>query len=154
MSGGPAGNGPFLYDEGPEPLHTGTPRRSGRFLVVIFGVTVLLAVLSVVLLPLVKGSPGDQSREVVQVFLAALHKGDDETAYQLLCRQEQGDLSPADVAGRYLGAGTGSVVGASDAVLHGAPAQHVRVEWDDGSRTTLTVVNVDGPHVCGVTPER
>ena len=23
-------NGPFLYDEGPEPLHTGTPRRSGK----------------------------------------------------------------------------------------------------------------------------
>jgi hypothetical protein len=146
-------NGPFLYDEGPEPLHTGTPRRSGKLLVLIFGATALLAVLSVVLLPLVKGSAGAQSREVVQVFLAALHKGDDETAYQLLCRQQQGDLSPGDVGGRYLGTGTGSVVGTSDASLHGAPAQDVQVEWDDGARTTLTVVNVDGPHICGVRPK-
>jgi hypothetical protein len=142
--------GPFLYDEGPEALHTGKPRRSGKLLVLIFGVTALLAVLSVVLLPLVKGSAGDQSREVVQVFLAALHKGDTETAYQLLCRQEQGTVTPAGVAGRYLGAGSGSVVGSSDATLHGAPAQHVTVRWDDGSRSTMTVVNDDGPHVCGV----
>ena len=144
-------NGPFLYDEGPEPLHTGTPRRSGKFLVLVFGATVLVAILSVVLLPLVRGSAGDQSREVVQVFLAALHKGDNETAYQLLCRQEQGKLSPDGVARRYLGDGTGAVVGASDAELGGAPAQHVRVEWDDGSRSTMTVINDDGPHVCGVT---
>jgi hypothetical protein len=143
--------GPFLYDEGPEPLHTGTPRRSGKFLVLIFGATALLAVLSVVLLPLLKGSAGDQSREVVQVFLAALDKGDDETAYQLLCRQEQAKSSPEGVAGRYLGNGSGEVVGASDAEVGGKPAQRVAVEWGDGSRTTLTVVNVDGPHVCGVT---
>jgi hypothetical protein len=151
VSGGPAANGPFLYEEGPEPLHTGTPRRSGKLLVLIFGVTALLAVLSVVLLPLLKGSGGDQSREVVQVFLAALHKGDTETAYQLLCRQEQGAVSPGDVAKRYLGPGSGSVVGSSDATVRGAPAQHVTVQWDDGSRSTMTVVNDDGPHVCGVT---
>ena len=64
--------GPFLYEDGPEPLHTGSPRRSGKLLVLVFGATALVAVLMVVLLPLVKGSAGDQSREVVQVFLAAL----------------------------------------------------------------------------------
>ena len=30
-------SGPFLYDDGPAPLHTGTPRRSGKLLVAIFG---------------------------------------------------------------------------------------------------------------------
>ena len=145
--------GPFLYDEGPEALHTGTPRRSGKYLVLIFGATVLVAVLSAVLLPLVKGTAGDQSREVVQVFYAALDKGDEDTAYQLLCRQQQARMSPGDVAGRYVGDGSAAVVGTSDARFGGAPAERVRVEWDDGSHSTLTVVNVDGPHVCGVTPK-
>jgi hypothetical protein len=145
--------GPFLYDEGPEQLHTGTPRRSGKLLVLVFGATVLVAVLMVFLLPLVKGSAGDQSREAVQVFLAASAKGDTDTAYQLLCPQEQAKVAPEGIAARYLGAGTGKVVGTSDAELAGAPAQRVQVEWADGSRTTMTVVNTDGPHVCGVTPK-
>jgi hypothetical protein len=46
--------GPFLYDEGPEQLHTGTPRRSGKLLVLVFGATAVVAVLMAVLLPLVK----------------------------------------------------------------------------------------------------
>jgi|tagenome__1003787_1003787.scaffolds.fasta_scaffold20345155_2 hypothetical protein len=141
--------GPFLYEEGPEPLHTGAPRRSGKVLVAVFGGTVLVAVLMAVLLPLVKGSAGDQSREVVGVFLAALGKGDTDTAYQLLCKQEQAHVSPDGVAERYLGEGTGRVVGASDAELRGHPAQRVRVEWADGTRSVMTVVNDDGPHVCG-----
>ena len=152
MSGGPAENGPFLYDEGPEPLHTGTPRRSGKVLVAVFGATVLDAVLMAVLLPLVKGSAADQSREAVQVFLAALDKGDTETAYQLLCEKERAAVSPDAVAGRYVvGDGPGRVVAASDAEADGAPAQQVRVRWSDGSLSRFTVVNSDGPHVCGVT---
>jgi hypothetical protein len=144
--------GPFLYDDGPEPLHTGAPRRSGKFLIIIFGATALLAVLSVVLLPLVKGSAGDQSREVVQVFLAALDKGDTETAYQLLCAKEQAAVPQDGVAARYvLGGGPGQVVGTSDAEAAGAPAQRVRVQWADGSLSRFTVVNSSGPHVCGVT---
>jgi hypothetical protein len=107
----------------------------------------------VFLLPLVKGSAGDQSRQAVQVFLAALAKGDNDTAYQILCQQEQGKVAPEGIAGRYLGDGTGRVVGTSDAEVAGAPAQRVKVEWADGSRTTMTVVNVDGPHVCGVAPK-
>jgi hypothetical protein len=143
-------NGPYLYDDGPEPLHTSTPRRRHGLLLWVFGGTALVAALMVVLLPLVKGSPGDQSRQAVQVFLAALHKGDTDTAYSLLCEQERAHLAPGDVAARYLGDGTGSVVGTSDAEVGGGPAQRVSVEWDDGSRTTMTVINSGGPHVCGV----
>jgi hypothetical protein len=144
--------GPFLYDEGPEQLHTGTPRRSGRLLVMVFGATALVAVLMVVLLPLIKGSGADQSREVVQVFLAALDQGDVETAYLLLCEDERADVQPDAVAGRYLGDVPGQVVDASDAEVGGDPVQHVQVRWDDGSLSRFTVVNSDGPHVCGVTP--
>ena len=152
MSAGPAGEGPFLYDERPEPLHTGTPRRSGKYLVLIFGATVLLAVLSAVLLPLVKGSAGHQSRQAVQVFLAALSKNDTETAYDLLCDQERAAVKPADVAARYVAGQTpGKVAGTSDARLDGVPAEHVRVRWADGSFSRFTVVNSNGPHVCGVT---
>jgi hypothetical protein len=145
--------GPFLYDEGPEPLHTGAPRRSGKLLVAIFGGTVLVAVLMAVLLPLVKGSAGDQSREAVQVFLAALDKGDTDTADQMLCDKERAAVKPGDIAARYvIGGGPGKVVSASDAEVGGALAQQVRVRWPDGSLSRFTVVNSDGPHVCGVTP--
>jgi hypothetical protein len=144
--------GPFLYDEGPEPMHTGTPRRSGKYLVLIFGATVLLAVLSAVLLPLVKGSAGDQSRQAVQVFLAALSKNDTETAYDLLCDKERAAVKPADVAARYVGGeAPGKVAGTSGSQVDGAPAEHVRVRWADGSLSRFTVVNSNGPHVCGVT---
>jgi hypothetical protein len=143
--------GPFLYDEGPEPLHTGSPRRSGKYLVLIFGATVLLAVLAVVILPLVKGSAGDQSRQAVQVFLAALSKNDTETAYDLLCDKERAAVQPEDVAARYVvGGGPGQVVKESDGQADGAPVEHVRVQWADGSLSRFTVVNSNGPHVCGV----
>jgi hypothetical protein len=143
-------NGPFLYDEGPEPLHTGTPRHSGKWLVAIFGGTVLVAVLMVVLLPLVTGSPGDQSRQAVQVFLAALDKGDTDTAYQVLCEKERAAVRPEGIAARYLvGGGPGRVGAASDG---DGGTQLVRVRWSDGSSSEFTVVNSDGPHVCGVTP--
>ena len=144
--------GPFLYDEGPEPLHTGSPRRSGKFLVLVFGATAVVAVLMAVLLPFVRGSAGDQSREVVQVFLAALDRGDDDTAFQLLCAEERAELASDEVAGRYLaGDGPGEVVAVSDDEVDGDPVQRVQVAWDGGSSAEFTVVNSDGPHVCGVT---
>ena len=40
-------NGPFLYDDGPAPLHTGTPRRRPWLLLAIFGGTAVVAVLMV-----------------------------------------------------------------------------------------------------------
>jgi len=147
-------SGPFLYDEGPEPLHAGPGRSRRGLLVWVFGGTVLVAVLMVVLLPLVRGSAADQSREVVQVFLAALDKGDNETAYQLLCEKERADLAPDAVAGRYLaGSGAGTVASVVDAEVDGDPAELVRVDWPGAPSTEITVVNADGPHVCGVTPE-
>jgi hypothetical protein len=145
--------GPFLYDDDPAPLHTGTPRRRQGLLLWLFGGTALVAVLMVVAMPLVKGSPGEQAREVTGVFLAALDKGDNETAFQLLCEAERGTLTPDTVAGRYLaGDGAGQIVSARAADVDGSPVQQVRVQWPDGSLTQLTVVNSDGPHVCGVTP--
>ena len=145
--------GPFLYEEGPPERSTSTPRRRQGLLLWVFGGTVLVAVLMVVLLPLVKGSAGDQSREVVQVFLAALDKGDTDTAYQLLCAQERTNVAPDDVAAKYLGGdGAGRVVSAADARLDGEPAQRVRVDWPGKPSTDITVVNADGPHVCGVAP--
>jgi hypothetical protein len=105
----------------------------------------------VVLLPLIKGTGEDQSRQVVQVFLAALDKGDTETAHQLLCDDERAHLAPGDVAGRYLVEGGGGQVGSVDrAEVRGEPVRRVAVEWSDGSRSRFVVVNADGPHICGV----
>ena len=142
-------NGPFLYDDGPEQLHTGTPRRSGKILVLVFAATVVVAVLMAVLLPLVKGSPEDQAREVTTVFLAALDKGDTETAYGLLCEDERARLAPEDVGAEYLaGDGIGRVVSVEEA--EGRPTREVDVEWTGGERARFVVVNSDGPHICGV----
>ena len=146
--------GPFLYDDGPERLHTSTPRRRQGLLLWLFGGTALVAVLMIVLMPVLRGSPGEQSQQVVEVFLTALDQGDNETAYQLLCETERAEVTPDDMAARYLGgAGTGDVVAVSDDEVGGDPVQRVQVEWPDAPSTEFTVVNADGPHVCGVTPE-
>ena len=142
-------NGPFLYDEGPEQLHTGTPRRSGKLLVLVFGATAVVAVLMAVLLPLVKGSPEDQAREVTGVFLAALDKHDTETAYGLLCEHERQRLQPGEIADEYLdGTGVGRIV----SVERGkdADSRRVEVEWPGGGRATYDVVSTDGLRICGV----
>src|SRR5215218_8905215 len=144
-------NGPFLYDDNPEPLHTGAPQRSGKILVLVFGATVLIAVLMVVLLPLVKGSAEDQAREVTGVFMAALDKGDTETAYQLLCDDERGRLDPEGIGAEYLaGDGLGRVVSVEDAEFQGQPSQEVGVEWPEGGSATFVVVKSDGLRICGV----
>jgi hypothetical protein len=141
--------GPFLYDEGPEQLHTGTPRRSGKLLVLVFGATAVVAVLMAVLLPLVKGSPEDQAREVTGVFLAALDQGDTETAYGLLCEDERARLAPEDISAEYVaGEGVGRVVSVEGG--DGERSREVDVEWSGGGRARFVVVNSDGPHVCGV----
>ena len=139
--------GPFLYDDGPAPLHTGTPRRRGGLLLAIFGGTVVVAVLMVLALFLLKGTPEDQARETAGVFLAALEQGDDETAHQLLCQAERANLSPASVAPVYLADTPGRVVG-SDA----APGGKLRVEvaWADGTASEWAVITEDGPRICGI----
>jgi type II secretory pathway pseudopilin PulG len=140
--------GPYLYDEGPTPLHTGTPRRRRGALVAILAGTVLVAILMVVALPLVQGTAKDQAQQVAGVFVAALAKGDTETAYGLLCDSERARLQPADVGPAYLGPGTGHVVdtrksGSDEAVV---------VRWSDASTSTLTLVSQGGARVCGVHP--
>jgi hypothetical protein len=146
--------GPYLYDDDPVPLHTGTPRRRRGLLVAVFGGTALAAVALAVALPLVRGSAADQATEAATVFVAALRAGDTGTAYQLLCDAERARLRPDDVAGEYLRPGTGRVAGAEGEERAGRPAQRVEVRWtDDGavSSTFLTVVNESGAHVCGTT---
>ena len=141
--------GPFLYDDDPAPLHTGTPRRSGKLLVLIFGGTVVVAVLMALALALFKGSPEEQAREVAGVVLSALRQGDTETAHQLLCEDERARLTPDEVGAAYLGAGVGEVEGAEDATLDGDPAQRVLVRWADGATSELVVVNEGGGRICG-----
>jgi hypothetical protein len=139
--------GPFLYDDDPAPLHTGTPRRATGPLLWIFGGTVAFAVLMVVLMTVVRGSGEEQAREVAGVFVAALQQGDTETAHELLCQAERVRLTPDEVAGAYLGEGTGEV----GAVRGDGDARRVPVQWSDGTTSELTVIGEDGPRVCGVT---
>jgi hypothetical protein len=142
-----APQGPFLYDEGPEPLHTGAPRRSGKILVLIFGGTVLFAVLMVVLTLALRGTGSEQAEEVSGVFLAALAAEDTETAYGLLCQEERIRLSPEEVAGEYLAGGDPQL----GTVREDGDARLVPVEWSDGTTSELTVIGEDGLRICGTT---
>jgi hypothetical protein len=150
-------SGPYLYDEGPEDLHTGTPRRRNGLLLGILGGTVLVGVGMVVALPLVTGTGEEQAREVVGVFTAALAADDLETAGGLLCQaeydaaEEQG-VEVEERAAGYAPFGTGEVVSVRPGELDGQDAQEVRVRWNDGgesTETTVVVVLEDGPRVCG-----
>jgi len=142
-----APEGPFLYDEGPAPLHTGTPRRSGKILVLIFGGTVVFALLMVVATLALRGTGADQAKEVSGVFLAALAADDTETAYGLLCQAERVRLSPDEVAVEYLGEGDPRL----GQVREDGDRRLVPVEWSAGTPSELTVVGEDGLRVCGVT---
>ena len=144
-------SGPYLYDDDPAPLHTGTPRRRNGLLLALLAGTVLVAVGMVAALFLVKGSPEEQAQEVAGVFLAALEQGDDETAHQLLCQAERANLSPASVGPAYLAETPGRVVG-SDAAQDGK--LRVEVSWADGGTTEWTVISEDGPRICGATGPR
>lgn len=142
--------GPFLYDDDPEPLHTGAPRRSGKIVVLVFGATVLFAIFMVVLMPLVRGTPDEQVREVAGVFVAALAQDDLETAYGLLCKDERARVPATDLADEYLLSGTGSVQGAEKIEVDGVPRYLVDVRWSGGGSSEFTVINEDGPSICGV----
>jgi hypothetical protein len=146
--------GPFLYDEGPEPLHTGAGRSRRGLLVVVFLGTVLVAVAAAVALPLLRGTAAEQAGEAAGVFVAALQQGDTETAYGLLCAEERARLAPEQVAVEYLRAGTPRIGEVADDEFAGRTAQRVEVRWTDGGAATttfLTVINADGAHVCGTT---
>ena len=147
--------GPHLYDEDPEPLHTGTPRTRNGLVLGVLGGTVAVAVAAVVALPLVKGSGEDQAREVVGVFFAALDAGDTETAGGLLCESERDRGDAEAVAAGYVQPGTAEIADVTPGEVDGTDVQRVLVRWDDGAagtETTVTVVLEDGPRVCGSTP--
>ena len=141
-------NGPYLYDDDPAPLHTGTPRSARGILIAILAGTVLVAVGMVAALYLVKGSPEEQAQEVAGVFLSALQQDDTETAHQLLCAAERENLSPSTVATAYLAEPRGRVVGSNAA---GDGQLRVEVRWADGDSSEWTVVSEDGPRICGAT---
>jgi hypothetical protein len=138
--------GPFLYDDDPAPLHTGTPRRRPALLLAIFGGTAAFAVLMVVLMTVVRGSGEEQAQEVAGVFLKALAQDDSQTAHELLCQEERVRLSPEEVAGAYLREGTPEL----GPVRDDGDARLVPVQWSDGTTTELTVIGENGPRVCGV----
>jgi hypothetical protein len=144
--------GPYLYDEGPEALHTGTPRRRRGTLTAIFlGVTVL-AILAVILLPVLTGSATDQAKQVTGVFLKALAAKDTETAYGLLCDSERQRLKPEQVAGAYLGATPGAIGKAAEVKRNGTTVETVDVRWSDGATSRYTLVNQSGPRICSTHP--
>lgn len=140
-------SGPYLYDDAPEPLHTGAPQRSGKILVFILLGTVLVAFLAVGASVALRGTPGEQATEVTGVFLAALAADDTETAHALLCEDERARLEPDEIAGAYLGEGSPEL---------GEPGRNgdervVPVTWDDGTTAEFTVIGEGGLRVCGVT---
>ena len=144
-------SGPYLYDDDPAPLHTGTPRRRQGLLLALLAGTVLVAVGMVAALFLVKGSPEEQAQEAAGVFLAALEQGDVDTAHQLLCQAQLAELPPEDVVATYLAETPGRVVGAEAA---GEGELRVQVRWADDTTSEWTVIGEDGPRVCGTSGPR
>jgi hypothetical protein len=144
--------GPFLYDDDPMPLHTGTGRNRNGTLIALIGVTVLVALLMVGGMVLFKGTASDQAEEVAGVFTKALAAGDTETAYGLICDAERGRITPDQLAGDYLQPGAPVITGSRGVKVDGEPVRYVQVRWDDAgnsSTTELTVVPEGGTKVCG-----
>ena len=141
--------GPYLYDDDPAPLHTGTPRPARALILAVIGGTVAVAVGMAVGLPLVKGSPEEQAREVSGVFLSALAQDDVETAYGLLCTEERARVAPGALAAEYAPGGAGTIAGTIADEMDGVPVQRVEVAWSDGSTSVLTIVSEPGARVCG-----
>ena len=142
-------NGPYLYDDNPEPLHTGTGRNRNWTIIVLLGLTVLLAVGMFGGMYVFRGTPEDEAKQVAGVFVAALAAGDDETASGLLCE----DLSPTpDAAVEALGpyrATAGGTVGApQEQQTDDGLVMIVPVRSDAGA-TELVLVPEGGPKVCG-----
>jgi len=148
--------GPFLYDDDPAPLHTGTPRNRNGLIIALLGGTALFSVTMVGLMTLTKGSGSDQAEEVAGVFTKALAAGDLQTAYGLICDSERGRITPDELAGAYLQPGTPEVTGAEIGKTdEGEPLRYVTVRWDDAGNVTtteLTVVPEGGTKVCGTSP--
>ena len=143
--------GPYLYDDDPAPLHTGTPRNRNWTIVVLMGLTVLLAVGTVVGMFVFRGSPEDEAKQVAGVFVAALAAGDDETASGLLCEDlTPGDTAAADALEPYRGLAGGTVGKAQEEQTDDGPVIAVPVRSADGDDAELVLVPEGGPKVCGL----
>ena len=145
--------GPYLYDDDPHPLHTGSPRRRNGLLIALLAGTVLVAVGMAVALFVVRGSPAEQSEEVVGVFLSALEQGDGETAHELLCEKLRAEVAAGEVPADYRRPGPGRVVGSRETEVDGVPVHEVQVAWADDSSSRIAVVSERGPHVCGISSD-
>jgi len=144
------GGGPYLYDDDPAPLHTGTPRNRNWTIVVLMGLTVLLAVGTVVGMFVFRGSPEDEATQVAGVFVAALAAGDDETASGLLCEELRTGDAADGALDPYRGPGTGTVGEAREQRAGDGPVMVVPVRYGDGSTTELVLIPEGGPRVCGL----
>ena len=142
-------SGPFLYDDDPAPLHTGTPRRRNGLIVALLGGTVVVALLMVGATYWLKGTSEDRAREVVGVFLAALEQRDTETAHQLLCDAERARVPADSVVAEYARAESGEVTTVTEEDGRDGVVREVGVEWSDGTESVLLLVSEDGPKICG-----
>jgi len=144
------GGGPYLYDDDPAPLHTGTPRNRNWTIIVLLGLTVLLAVATVVGMFVFRGSPEDEATQVAGVFVAALAAGDDETASGLLCEDlTPGDTAAADALEPYRGLAGGRAGEAQEEQTDDGPVMVVPVRSADAD-AELVLVPEGGPKVCGL----
>ncbi len=84
------------------------------------------------------------------VFLAALDRGDGETAHGLLCAEVRAEVDAGEVPGEYRLPTPARVVGSEETEVDGALVYEVDVRWADGSTTSFVVINEGGPHVCGM----
>ena len=143
-------DGPYLYDDNPESLHTGTPRNRNWSIVVLMVLTVLLAVGNGVGMFAFRGTPQDEAQERATVFVAALGAGDTETASALLCEDERVAGTDDEVLAPYTGLAGGTVGEATEEDVDGDLVQVVPVRSADGATAELVLVPEGGPKVCGL----
>jgi hypothetical protein len=141
--------GPYLYDDDPAPLHTGTPRNRNWSIVVLLVLTVLLAIGTVAGMFLFRGSPADEAQERAHVFLAALAADDTETASALLCEEARQGRTDAEAIEPYSALSSGTAGKAREDEVDGEPVVIVPVEGA-GAPTELVLVPEGGPKVCGL----
>jgi type II secretory pathway pseudopilin PulG len=142
--------GPFLYDEGPEALHTAAPRNRNGLLLGIMLATIVVGVAMVLLMPVVKGTPDERAKAAVTVFYASLSDGDLDTATQMLCGAERERLGDTEPGEDYLRGSDPEITGTGEAEVDGDRLRTVTVRWDDDSTSTITIRPEDGPRICGI----
>ena len=143
-------SGPYLYDDDPAPLHTGTPRNRNWSIVILLVLTVLLAVGTVAGMYLFRGSPESEAEEVAGVFVAALAAGDDETASGLLCEELRTGEAADGALDPFRGPGDGTVGEAREERTDDGPVIVVPGRYDDGASAEFVLVPEGGPRVCGL----